>query len=86
MISKLIWIIAPVLLLSTVMLEPAFAASMRCGTHIISDSGRSGPDKYEVLKKCGEPTVRQGDSWIYEQGGTRRTVVFDPSGSVSRIG
>ncbi len=86
MISKLIWIIAPVLLLSTLILEPVFAASMRCGTHIISTGGRSGPDKYEVLKKCGEPTVRQGDSWIYEQSGTRRTVVFDPSGSVSRIG
>ncbi len=85
MISKLIWIIAPVLLLSNLMLEPAFAASMRCGTHIISTGGRSGPDKYEVLKKCGEPIVRQGDSWIYEQSGTRRTVVFDPSGSVSRI-
>ena len=85
MISKRIWIIAPVLLLSTLMLEPVFAASMHCGTHIIRDSGRRGPDKYEVLKKCGEPTARQGDTWIYEQSGTRRTVVFDPSGRISRI-
>ena len=85
MICKSKLIVASVFL-SALLLEPALADSMRCGTHIISSGGRHGPDKYEVLKKCGEPTARSGHSWIYEQpGGGRRVVVFDTSGSVSRI-
>ncbi|HEX8701115.1 MAG TPA: DUF2845 domain-containing protein [Myxococcaceae bacterium] len=31
------------------------AASMRCGTHLISD----GSSKVEVLAKCGEPTAKE---------------------------
>jgi len=70
----------------TLMPEPALADSMRCGTHIISSGGRHGPGKYEVLKKCGQPSAQSGDIWIYEQpGGARRVVVFDANGSVSRI-
>jgi hypothetical protein len=88
MIRKSKWIVAAVFLLSTLLMELALAAgSMRCGTHIITAGGRHGPGKYEVLKKCGEPTVRSGNTWIYEQhGGGRRIVVFDASGTnVSRI-
>ena len=66
--------------------EPALADSMRCGNHIISSGGLHGPGKYEVLKKCGQPAARSGDTWIYERpGGTRHVVVFDANGSVSRI-
>jgi len=73
-------------LLSTLMLEPALADSMRCGRHIISSGGLHGPGKYEVLKKCGQPAAQSGDTWIYElPGGARRVVVFDANGSVSRI-
>ncbi len=72
--------------LAALMPEPALADSMRCGTHIISSGGLHGPGKYEVLKKCGEPAVRSGNTWIYEQsGGARSIVVFDANGSVSRI-
>ena len=79
-------LIAASVFLSALMLEPALADSMRCGTHIISSGERQGPDKYEVLKKCGEPTDRFGNTWIYEQpGGGTRVVVFDARGSVSRI-
>jgi len=87
MISKSKWIVASVLFLSTLMLEPAFAiGSMRCGTHIISAGARNGTDRYEVLKKCGEPTQRHGDTWIYElTGGARRVVVFGADGNLSRI-
>ena len=87
MIYKSIWIVASVSILSILMPERAFAVgSMRCGTHIISVGGRRGPGKYEVLKKCGEPTARTGNSWVYEQpGGATRVVVFDPSGSLTRI-
>ncbi len=82
-----IWIVASVLVLSTLLPEAAFAVgSMRCGTHIISSSERGGPDKYEVLKKCGEPAARAGDTWTYKlTGGATRVVVFDSTGSVMRI-
>jgi len=85
MICKSILIVASVFLWA-LMPEPALADSMRCGTHIISSGGRHGPGKYEVLKKCGQPSAQSGDIWIYEQpGGARRVVVFDANGSVSRI-
>ena len=69
------------------MVEPAFAeGSMRCGTHIISASERNGPERYEVLKKCGEPTARSGNTWVYERShGAKTVVVFDASGKLSRI-
>ena len=86
MTCKSKWIVASVLLLSTLLMNLAIAGSMRCGTHIISDGGRHGPDKFEVLKKCGEPTARSGNTWIYEQvGGARRVVVFNASSDVARI-
>ncbi len=86
MIYKAKLIIASVFL-STLMLEPAFAVgSMRCGTHIISAGERQNTKRYEVLKKCGEPTDRTGNTWIYEQsGGARRVVVFDSDGRLMRI-
>lgn len=75
------------LLVGTLALEPVFAnGSMRCGTHIISPGGRHGPGKYEVLKKCGEPTARQGDTWVYERpGDVKRVLRFDASGNLTRI-
>ena len=81
--SKLI--VASVFLL-ILMLKPALADSMRCGSHIISSGERHGTDKYEVLKKCGEPTIRAGNTWIYEKShGAKTIVTFDDSGKVSRI-
>jgi hypothetical protein len=86
MICKLKWIVASVLL-STLMLEPVLADSMRCGRHIISSGGLHGPGKYEVLKKCGQPTARSGDTWVYDMpGGVKYVVVFDASGYIARIG
>ena len=81
--SKLI--VASVFLL-TLLLKPALADSMRCGSHIISSGERHGTDKYEVLKKCGEPAIRAGNTWIYEKShGAKTIVVFDASGKLSRI-
>jgi len=72
--------------LSALMVGTAFADSMRCGQHIISTGGLHGPGKYEVLKKCGEPTVRAGNTWIYEMSGGRKyVVVFDVGGYLMRI-
>ena len=79
-------LIAASVFLWALMPEPALADSMRCGTHIISSGGLHGPGKYEVLKKCGEPTVRSGDTWIYDKpGGVKYVVVFDASGYLARI-
>ena len=86
MICKSKLIVASVFL-SALMLEPALAGSMRCGTHLISTGGRPGPGKYEVLKKCGEPTIRSGDTWIYDKPGSAKyVVVFDAAGYLARIG
>jgi len=86
MICKSTLIVASVFLWA-LMPEPALADSMRCGTHIISSGGLHGPGKYEVLKKCGQPTARSGDTWVYERpGGVKYVVVFDASGYVARIG
>ena len=62
----------------------ALAGSIRCGVHIIQDGGRNGPGKYEVLKKCGEPVDRFGNTWIYEKGG-RYVITFKDNGQIARI-
>ena len=85
MICKSILIVASVFLFA-LMPEPAFADSIRCGSHIISTGGLHGPDKYEVLKKCGEPTVRSGNTWVYDRpGGVQHIVVFDGIGNLLQI-
>ena len=85
MICKSTLIVASVFLFA-LMPEPALADSMRCGTHLISTGGRPGPGKYEVLKKCGEPTIRSGDTWIYDKpGSVKYVVVFDAAGYLARI-
>ncbi len=66
--------------------QPLGAGSMRCGVHVVQDGGRSGPGKYEVLKKCGEPAFRQGNTWVYDSGGNLRKVLhFNDSGLLTRI-
>ena len=63
-----------------------FAGAMICGIHIISDGGRSGPGKYEVLKKCGEPTERYGNTWLYTRPGkATRVLTFDDRGLLVSI-
>ena len=63
----------------------AQAGSISCGVHKIQDgSASSNATKYEVLKKCGEPKIREGDSWIYSRGG-RETEVYFQNGKVQSI-
>ena len=63
----------------------AQAGSISCGVHKIQDgSASSNATKYEVLKKCGEPKIREGDSWIYSSGG-RETEVYFQNGKVQSI-
>ena len=77
-----------ILIMSTLVLltEPAFAGSMSCGTHIIVSGGSYAPGKYEVLKKCGKPTQRHGNTWIYgKPGKPQRVLQFDGSGKLENI-
>ncbi len=66
--------------------QPASASSMRCGTHIISSGQGNSPGQYEVLKRCGEPTFRQGNTWVYEMSSSvSRKIRFDNNGKILDI-
>ena len=83
---KMRYTLAGCAILGLIVAMPASAGSMRCGSHIIQDSQRHGPGKYEVLKKCGEPTERLSDTWIYDKPGrSKRVLRFGPDGKLMRI-
>ncbi len=85
MTNKLKLIIAT-FILSIIIIEPALANSMRCGTHIITASMRDSPGMYEVLKRCGEPDARYGKTWIYEKSSSiTRVVKFTSDGQILSI-
>jgi hypothetical protein len=46
------------------MLQPAWADTLQCGTNLVN----VGDEVYTLLEKCGEPTLKDGDNWIYNQG------------------
>ncbi len=69
-----------------VMMEIASARSMRCGTHVISTGQRSSPGMYEVLKRCGEPDTRYGNTWVYEKSSSvAYRVTFTSDGRIQSI-
>ena len=74
-------------MLTFVVLSPvASASSMRCGSHLIQDGQRNGPTKYEVLKKCGQPSEQGWDTWIYERpGAPSYSLKFNASGNLATI-
>jgi len=60
--------------------------SMRCGTNLIyAGGGKDSAGMYEVLKKCGEPEAKNGNTWIYVQGSMRRILTFNFEGRLQRI-
>ena len=65
-------------------MQCASAGTITCGVHLIQDDTRIAVTKYEVLKKCGEPKLREGDTWFYEKSGTAVEITFK-SGRVSSI-
>jgi len=74
------------LILTVGFFQPASASSMRCGTHIISSGQGNSPGQYEVLKRCGEPDIRQGNTWIYESSSSvARRIRFDKNGNILDI-
>ena len=84
--KKAILILSGLVYGSLFMAGPASAVGyMRCGVHTISESQRSGMGKYEVSKKCGKPTAKFGNTWIYEKGGTKRILRFNDAGRLIAI-
>lgn len=72
----------------TLVTAQAMAAdrSMRCGTHLIyGGGGKVSAGMYEVLKKCGEPVAKNGNTWIYTQGSMVRTLTFNYEGRLALI-
>lgn len=60
--------------------------SMRCGTYlIVAGGGKDSAGMYEVLKKCGEPEAKNGNTWLYLQGSMRRILTFNFEGRLLRI-
>jgi hypothetical protein len=80
--------ITAAILLLTFFAVQAIAAdrSMRCGTYLIySGGGKNSTGMYEVLRKCGEPIIKNNDTWIYEQGSMFRVLTFNYEGRLARI-
>ena len=85
MAKPVITLVVAVAALLVLAFEPAWAGYIRCGQHTIQDGGRHGGGMYEVLKKCGEPTTRIGNTWIYDSGGKKTVIKFNDSGRISSI-
>ena len=77
--------IATVLLLGLAVAQ-ASDRSIRCkGNLIYAGGGKDSAGMYEVLKKCGEPEAKMGDSWVYIQGNMRRILTFNYEGRLQKI-
>jgi len=80
--------IATIVLLLTVVAAQVHSSdrSMRCGTYLIySGGGKNATGMYEVLKKCGEPVMKNGNTWVYEQGSMNRVLTFNYEGRLANI-
>ena len=80
-------VIAAGLVLTLVAMQSmASDRSIRCGTYLIhAGGGKDSAGMYEVLKKCGEPEAKNGNTWIYVQGSMRRILTFNYEGRLARI-
>ena len=65
--------------------NPALANTMRCGTHLITGAKRDSPGMYEVLRRCGEPTDRYGNTWVYKKRGSTHVLRFTSDGQLNYI-
>ncbi|UCC55486.1 MAG: DUF2845 domain-containing protein [Gammaproteobacteria bacterium] len=77
-------LLAAISVLGLLALKPVYAGTLVCGNYMIQGSSRNPTTKYEILKKCGEPKFREGDTWVYERSGTSMLVHFK-SGQVTSI-
>lgn len=57
---------------------------VRCG-NVLLQSG-VGTSQYLVAQKCGEPTFRDGNRWIYDRGESFITIlVFKENGELTFV-
>ncbi len=84
---KFAFLLATGLILALVAMQSmASDRSIRCGTYLIhAGGGKDSAGMYEVLKKCGEPEAKNGNTWIYVQGSMRRFLTFNFEGRLQRI-
>lgn len=59
----------------------ASADSMQCNGNLVS----SGDSQASVLEKCGEPTSRDGDQWMYQLDDSLSKIVTFGGGIVLTI-
>ena len=79
-ISKFVAVVA-ITLLFTANVQ---ADAIRCGSHVIEDGElENAPTMQEVLKKCGQPSSREGSSLYYKKKGKR--LDFDTEGRLLSI-
>jgi hypothetical protein len=84
--NKNLKLIVASIFISIFMTESVMArGSMRCGTHMVTSDPAGPSGKYEVLKRCGEPTERYGDTWIYVRGSVTTTLEFSSNGQLRNI-
>ena len=80
-------VMAPGLLLAFAAMQSiASDRSVRCGTYLIhAGGGKDSAGMYEVLKKCGDPEAKHGNTRVYVHGSMRRILIFNYEGRVQRM-
>jgi hypothetical protein len=66
----------------------AQAGSITCGDAIITDDQPDGQFKQQILDKCGQPTSKDGDNWLYDRSHVAQGIYvlhFNGSGQVDSI-
>jgi hypothetical protein len=85
--TRLTFVAATGLFISFIAMQAvASDRSIRCGTYLIyGGGGKDSAGMYEVLKKCGEPEAKIGNTWIYVQGNMVRDLTFNYEGRLATI-
>ena len=68
------------LMLGTLTIYQAGADSLRCGDKLVN----VGDSEYELLDRCGEPSAREDNGWVYERGSGELTMIVKVSEGVVR--
>ncbi len=57
--------ISGILVFGVLVATTVFAASgMRCGSKLVE----IGDTEYQILRKCGQPSYKEANRWIYDRG------------------
>ena len=66
----------------------AQAGSISCGDATITDDQDEGQTTMQILNQCGEPTSKDGDTWLYDRSDVGQGIYvlhFDDSGQLDSI-